>query len=83
MVEADSRLRRNVGNGQVSRIFLANAPAQPRRTHVPAEMTPPLPPAGGCSGLFGGSSHLRMPLAAMRTSRVRELAPPDQNRSGQ
>src|SRR3989442_1328640 len=60
-----------------------NAPAQPRRAHVPDEITPHLPPAGGCSGLFGGCSRLRMALAAMRTSHVIELAPPDQNRSSQ
>ncbi len=32
-----------------------NAPAQPRRAHVPGELTPHLPPAGGCSGLLCGS----------------------------
>ncbi len=33
-------------------IRLANAPAQPRRAHAPAEPGSHVPPAGGCSGLL-------------------------------
>src|SRR2546422_2215859 len=35
----------------------SNAPAQPRRAHGTAETTLHLTPAGGCSGLFGGTDH--------------------------
>jgi hypothetical protein len=35
-----------------------NAPAQPRRAHVPDEITPRLTPADGCSGLGCRSDRL-------------------------
>src|SRR2546425_10377390 len=43
-----------------------NAPAQPRRAHVAADLTPHPTPAGGCSGWLGRTRLCRSPKVKAR-----------------
>ncbi len=51
---------------------LSNAPAQPRRAHVPGESTPHLLPAGGCSGLLDDRPR-RLIVCTVQDRRLRRL----------